>query len=72
MPEFVLAVRSHDSGDKARALMLIYSEDGDDPFREGPLEGNRRISQCHTVAARCVSRVARKEFGTARNDHEAK
>ncbi|HMG48331.1 MAG TPA: hypothetical protein VK614_12820 [Allosphingosinicella sp.] len=64
MPEFVVDVRTADNGNKTPALMLIYGENGSDPFREGPLGGDRRISQCQTIGSLCVSRAARKEFGT--------
>lgn len=64
MPEFVIDVRAADSGDNTPALILIYGENDSDPFREGPLGAGRRISQCQTIGSLCMSRAARKEFGT--------
>ena len=64
MPEFVIDVRGSDIGNKAPALMLIYGEEGSDPFREGFLGADQRISECKTVDSLCVSRAARREFST--------
>ncbi len=62
MPEVVVDVRSAYNGKKAPSLMIIYGEDGSDPFRNGPLNKDQRISQCQTVGSLCVSKVARKEL----------
>lgn len=63
MPEFVVDVRTADNGNLSPSLMLIYSEQGSDPFLGGPLGPGRRISSCDAVGSLCVSRAARKEFG---------
>lgn len=43
--------------------MLIYGENGSDPFRGGNLRADQRISACRTIGSLCVSQAARKEFG---------
>ena len=63
MPEFVVDVRRADGGDEAPSLMLIYGENGSDPFREDNLGAGRRISGCQTIGSLCVTHAARKEFG---------
>jgi hypothetical protein len=63
MPEFVIDVRTADSGEKAPALLLSYSEHGRNPFSDGPYGSNYRYSQCETTGSLCVSRAARHEFG---------
>jgi len=63
MPEVVVDVRTGHSGNMAPALMIIYGERGSDPFRNGPLKNDQRISQCQTVGSRCVTRAAREELG---------
>lgn len=63
MPEVVVDMRTASDGNKAPDLMIVYGERGSDPFRNGPLKSDQRISQCQTVASRCVSRAARKELG---------
>ena len=63
MPEFVVDIRTADGADKTPSLMLIYGENGSDPFLGGNLGADRRISGCRTIGALCVSRAARKEFG---------
>ena len=62
VPAFVVDVRTAGGGDKTPSLMLIYGENGSDPFRGGNLGADRRISGCQTVGSLCVSRAARKEF----------
>jgi hypothetical protein len=67
MPEFVVDVRTSDTDNLSPPLMLIYSEEGSDPFLGGPLGPGRRIANCNTVGSLCVTRAARKEFGTIQN-----
>lgn len=63
MPEFIVDVRTADGADAAPSLLLIYGENGSDPFLGGNLGPDRRISDCLTSGSLCVSRAARNEFG---------
>ena len=63
MPEVVVNVRAAPGGNDNPALLIIYGEQGSDPFRGGYMRADQRISQCKTIASRCVSTAARKELG---------
>jgi len=63
MPEFIVGIRPADGRVRTPSLMLIYGENGSDPFLGGNLGADRRVSGCRTTGAICVSPAARKEFG---------
>ncbi|MCA1198019.1 hypothetical protein K9B35_08575 [Sphingomonas sp. R647] len=66
MPDVVVDVRTADNDQNAPSLMIIYGENGSDPFLEGVLGAERRISACKTVGSLCVSKAARNELGSTR------
>lgn len=71
MPEVVVDVRTADNDRNAPALMIIYGENGSDPFLEGVLGPERRISGCKTVGSLCVSKAARNELGPTRDRRQS-
>lgn len=67
MPAFFVDFRTAGGGKPAPALMLIYSEEGRDPFLDGHLAPGQRITACQTVDSHCVSEPTRREFGIPRD-----
>ncbi len=63
MPEISVQFRPADTSDKPPELMLIYGDDGSDPFRSGTLAADQHVNNCRTVNSLCMSRAGRKEFG---------
>jgi hypothetical protein len=65
MPAFVIDVGDTDGEGGSQKLILIYGEDGSDPFlNRNHLATDQRISACTVVASVCESEPARREFGT--------
>lgn len=65
MPGFVIDMRNGDEKSGPQKLILIYGEDGSDPFLNlDHLATDQRISACTVVASVCESEPARREFGT--------
>lgn len=71
MPEVIVNVRVADRDPNVPSLMIIYGENGSDPFRGGSLGAERRISACDPVGSTCISRAGRKGFGATNNKRQS-
>lgn len=64
MPAIAVEMKLGGAVITAPNLLLIYGEQGSDPFRSGTLAPDQRISNCTASGILCISRAARNEFLT--------
>ena len=62
VPEFIIDVRTADAAPKTQTLLLMYGEEGSDPFATGAGRADIRITDCETRGALCISPPFRKEY----------
>jgi hypothetical protein len=62
VPQVIIDVRIADAVPKSPTLLLIYGEEGSDPFTKGAGRGDIRITSCNTRGALCISPPSQKEY----------
>lgn len=62
VPEFIIDFRTADAAPETPTLLLIYGEEGSDPFIEGSGRADIRVTDCETRGALCISPSFRKEY----------
>jgi len=62
VPEFIIDFRPADAAPETPTLLLIYGEEGSDPFIEGSGRADIRVTDCETRGALCISPSFRKEY----------
>jgi hypothetical protein len=70
MPQFTVELRNGPGADRA-SLLLIYGDNGSDPFRAGTLAPDQHISDCAGNGPMCVSLPGRRALRSGRERRQS-